>query len=121
MPARAGLRRYVRSRSHVQLAKAEGDPETHYCDPLEYYAGDSSRPIDPCGLTAWTYFNDSYTVCVCVCVRIRTAVGGCGYVLEFVRMCVRVCVGGVPLCVCLNLRTSLCKRALAQKHVCALV
>ncbi|KAF5827486.1 CDC50/LEM3 family [Dunaliella salina] len=55
-------RRYVRSRSNVQLAKAEGDPEIYLCEPLDYYAGDPSRLIDPCGLIAWTYFNDSYTM-----------------------------------------------------------
>jgi hypothetical protein len=52
----------VRSRSNVQLAKAEGELETDYCDPLEFYAEDKSKLIDPCGLIAWTYFNDSYTV-----------------------------------------------------------
>lgn len=67
MPTRShpprGPRRYVRSRSDVQLAKAEGSPpETNNCEPLEFYAGDPSRLIDPCGLIAWSYFNDTYTV-----------------------------------------------------------
>lgn len=30
------------------------------CEPLLYLNGDPSRPIDPCGLVAWSNFNDTY-------------------------------------------------------------
>lgn len=55
-------RRYVRSRSDLQLAAADGNWQTNYCDPQEYYMQNKSLPINPCGLIAWSYFNDTYTL-----------------------------------------------------------
>lgn len=55
-------RRYVKSRSDIQLAEASGKQYTNYCDPKEYLAGNKSALINPCGLIAWSYFNDTYEV-----------------------------------------------------------
>lgn len=56
-------RRYVKSRSDVQLA---GKPLTATdqaaCRPLLYYQQNESQIINPCGLIAWSNFNDSYTL-----------------------------------------------------------
>lgn len=54
-------RRYVRSRSDTQLAGAD-NPNTATCDPQQYLSGNGSLPINPCGLIAWTNFNDSYVL-----------------------------------------------------------
>ena len=32
------------------------------CDPQLYYNGNSSQTILPCGLIAWSLFNDTYNV-----------------------------------------------------------
>eukprot|EP00271_Cylindrocystis_brebissonii_P014502 TRINITY_DN35862_c0_g1_i1.p1 TRINITY_DN35862_c0_g1~~TRINITY_DN35862_c0_g1_i1.p1 ORF type:complete len:353 (-),score=58.23 TRINITY_DN35862_c0_g1_i1:1074-2132(-) len=54
-------RRYVKSRDDSQL---RGDTVTDLssCAPEEYLGGNQSYPILPCGLVAWSYFNDSYTL-----------------------------------------------------------
>lgn len=36
---------------------------TSYCRPQEYLAGNQSQPIRPCGLAAWSLFNDTFQVC----------------------------------------------------------
>ena len=55
-------RRYVKSRSDQQL---RGQPDWNntasQCQP-ELYLPNTSLPIDPCGLIAWSYFNDTYQV-----------------------------------------------------------
>lgn len=52
-------RRYVRSRSDSQLQGLVTGPQGE-CDPIEYVGGNRSLPITPCGLTAWSNFNDTY-------------------------------------------------------------
>jgi hypothetical protein len=32
------------------------------CEPQRYYGGDTSKTILPCGLIAWSFFNDTYQV-----------------------------------------------------------
>ena len=56
-------RRYVISRSDGQLMN-QNNPDTSLCSPQLNYADNSSLPINPCGLTAWSFFNDSYTASV---------------------------------------------------------
>lgn len=61
-------RRYVKSRSDHQLAgkstKAVADCKPK--DKLDMESGDSategSRDINPCGLAAWSYFNDTFEI-----------------------------------------------------------
>lgn len=55
------LSRYVKSRSDMQLADEKGNRLTNLCKPQEYYNG-SSNLINPCGLIAWSFFNDTYAV-----------------------------------------------------------
>mmetsp|Transcript_28523 Transcript_28523/g.93204 ORF Transcript_28523/g.93204 Transcript_28523/m.93204 type:complete len:337 (-) Transcript_28523:65-1075(-) len=57
-------RRYVRSRSDAQL---RGDVEPSIdlledCKPKLYTPDADEAIINPCGLVAWSYFNDSYAV-----------------------------------------------------------
>ena len=59
-----GTHRYVKSRSDAQL---RGDvPSTSSllgCQPVEYSDPlDETGVITPCGLIAWSFFNDTYTV-----------------------------------------------------------
>lgn len=61
-------RRYVKSRSETQLAGGETSDTS--CEP-QLYASDSanastgaSTKINPCGLIAWSYFNDTYAFAV---------------------------------------------------------
>jgi hypothetical protein len=62
-------RRYVKSRSETQLAG--GTTEDDFCEPQLYdasaaAANDSSSDgkINPCGLIAWSFFNDTYAFAV---------------------------------------------------------
>eukprot|EP00877_Chromochloris_zofingiensis_P001585 jgi/Chrzof1/11427/Cz05g36100.t1 len=53
--------RYVKSRSDSQLANQTNDPTAMTaCEPKLYYKGDQSKIINPCGLIAWSNFNDTY-------------------------------------------------------------
>lgn len=55
--------RYVKSRSDSQLANQTNDPTAMTaCEPKLYYKGDQSKIINPCGLIAWSNFNDTYQV-----------------------------------------------------------
>ncbi|KAL0049495.1 hypothetical protein WJX82_003650 [Trebouxia sp. C0006] len=56
-------RRYVKSRSDSQL-RGTGDnlSSTSDCDPEQVLQADTSKLIMPCGLIAWSYFNDTYAV-----------------------------------------------------------
>ncbi|WIA33459.1 hypothetical protein OEZ86_006589 [Tetradesmus obliquus] len=56
-------RRYVRSRSDVQLAgKNASATDLAACNPQLYLGGNTSMMINPCGLVAWSNFNDSYSM-----------------------------------------------------------
>lgn len=64
-------RRYVKSRSDEQLANrgggiAAGEAATRLanCQPMLFFNGDPDKVINPCGLIAWSNFNDSYAVSV---------------------------------------------------------
>ncbi|XP_039127190.1 LOW QUALITY PROTEIN: ALA-interacting subunit 1-like [Dioscorea cayenensis subsp. rotundata] len=52
-------RRYVKSRNDAQLRDEKKANETSGCDPEKTTANGS--PIVPCGLIAWSLFNDTYT------------------------------------------------------------
>ncbi|KAI3982983.1 hypothetical protein MKX01_010466 [Papaver californicum] len=51
-------RRYVKSRSDKQLRSTAYDHETSTCDPER--TTPNNEPIIPCGLVAWSLFNDTY-------------------------------------------------------------
>ncbi|XP_077221243.1 ALA-interacting subunit 1-like [Tasmannia lanceolata] len=51
-------RRYVKSRSDKQLQSRKSENETSTCDPEATTSNGSS--IVPCGLIAWSLFNDTY-------------------------------------------------------------
>ncbi|KAM1032801.1 hypothetical protein ACFX2I_036344 [Malus domestica] len=51
-------RRYVKSRSDQQLLHGLGHNDTSSCQPEE---SNKDLPIVPCGLIAWSLFNDTYT------------------------------------------------------------
>ncbi|KAK9149960.1 hypothetical protein Syun_008269 [Stephania yunnanensis] len=51
-------RRYVKSRSDAQLKSLKEENETKSCDPEGTSGG---KPIVPCGLIAWSLFNDTYS------------------------------------------------------------
>lgn len=57
-------RRYVKSRSDVQLAgqRVKDINALSACEPLLLLNGNPAQIIDPCGLVAWSNFNDSYTL-----------------------------------------------------------
>ncbi|OIV97272.1 hypothetical protein TanjilG_07024 [Lupinus angustifolius] len=50
-------RRYVKSRSDQQLLHGLGYNDTSSCKPLE---SSDDLPVVPCGLIAWSMFNDTY-------------------------------------------------------------
>ncbi|KAM7532412.1 hypothetical protein LguiB_035822 [Lonicera macranthoides] len=50
-------RRYVKSRSEEQLKSVSSENETSACKPENIADG---MPIVPCGLIAWSMFNDTY-------------------------------------------------------------
>ncbi|XP_014502168.1 putative ALA-interacting subunit 2 isoform X1 [Vigna radiata var. radiata] len=50
-------RRYVKSRSDLQLLHGLGYNDTSSCKPLE---SSHNLPVVPCGLIAWSLFNDTY-------------------------------------------------------------
>jgi hypothetical protein len=61
--------RYVRSHIDLQLAGKGGwsgyvndETQAQSCSPLVNVPGNSSLEINPCGLVAWSFFNDSYSV-----------------------------------------------------------
>ena len=51
--------RYVKSRNDAQLSDASKANETTLCDPEK--TTKDGLPIVPCGLIAWSLFNDTYT------------------------------------------------------------
>ncbi|KAL0324527.1 UNVERIFIED_CONTAM: ALA-interacting subunit [Sesamum calycinum] len=52
-------RRYVRSRNDQQYGSASAERKTANCDPEAEVNG---NPIVPCGLIAWSLFNDTYSL-----------------------------------------------------------
>ncbi|KAL1204808.1 ALA-interacting subunit 3 [Cardamine amara subsp. amara] len=52
-------RRYVKSRSDSQLRSVKDENQTSACKPEDDVGG---RPIVPCGLIAWSLFNDTYAL-----------------------------------------------------------
>lgn len=52
-------RRYVKSRNDAQLSDASKANETSLCDPEK--TTKDGLPIVPCGLIAWSLFNDTYS------------------------------------------------------------
>ncbi|CAN4096040.1 unnamed protein product [Withania somnifera] len=51
-------RRYVKSRSDQQLKSGKNIDDTGSCEPEDRVNG---KPIVPCGLIAWSLFNDTYS------------------------------------------------------------
>lgn len=51
--------RYVKSRSDLQLRKRGSEDSTDACKPEDKTK--DGLPIVPCGLIAWSLFNDSYS------------------------------------------------------------
>ncbi|EEC85052.1 hypothetical protein OsI_32386 [Oryza sativa Indica Group] len=51
-------RRYVKSLNDMQLRNPKKVADTQYCSPE---ATANGRPIVPCGLIAWSLFNDTYS------------------------------------------------------------
>jgi hypothetical protein len=51
------LYRYVKSRSDAQLKDNKSSTDTSSCQPEDSSNG---QPIVPCGLIAWSLFNDTY-------------------------------------------------------------
>ncbi|KAL4567110.1 hypothetical protein LXL04_022684 [Taraxacum kok-saghyz] len=51
-------RRFVKSKSDKQLRDANAQDDTHSCFPEDHTA--DNKPIVPCGLIAWSLFNDTY-------------------------------------------------------------
>ena len=56
-------KRYVRSRNDAQLAGKTTVPGVK-CQPEQFLGGNSAQPINPCGLIAWSLFNDSFSATV---------------------------------------------------------
>lgn len=50
--------RYVKSRSDQQLLHGQKYHDTSSCQPVEF---NNDQPIVPCGLIAWSLFNDTFT------------------------------------------------------------
>lgn len=54
-------RRYAKSRSDAQLRGAEQAPNSlDACQPQLFQGGNQSAVIEPCGLVAWSLFNDTF-------------------------------------------------------------
>lgn len=53
------MNRYVKSRSDSQLRSPKFENQISACKPEDDAGG---QPIVPCGLIAWSLFNDTYTL-----------------------------------------------------------
>ena len=51
--------RYVKSRNDAQLRDSKKANQTTSCEPERFTA--DGKPIVPCGLIAWSLFNDTYS------------------------------------------------------------
>lgn len=58
------VRRYLNSKSDAQLRGGSMATASLHssCSPQDLLNGSSSAPIDPCGLVAWSNFNDTFQV-----------------------------------------------------------
>ena len=55
--------RFVKSTSNAQLrGEAVATSTLYNCEPELYLDGNKSALINPCGLPAWSYFNDTFSV-----------------------------------------------------------
>lgn len=54
--------RYMKSRSDKQLRDPGAAGEVDDCKPIEELQADHDKPIVPCGLVAWSLFNDTYKI-----------------------------------------------------------
>lgn len=54
-------RRYVKSRSDEQN-RGDAAGAMSSCEPKVYTGGDSKLEVSPCGLIAWSFFNDTYSM-----------------------------------------------------------
>ena len=62
-----GVHRYVKSRDDAQLrGETRIGSQLTACEPERYLGGDSLKLIDPCGLVAWSTFNDTFQVLPCI-------------------------------------------------------
>ena len=52
-------RRYVKSRSDEQI-RGDATGSQSSCEPKVYTGGEAKLEVSPCGLIAWSYFNDTY-------------------------------------------------------------
>lgn len=84
--------RYVKSRSDMQLIN-KGDTGTNLCQPEETYNG-TNNLITPCGLIAWSFFNDTYTV--------RGGLAACGIPRRNPHACMHACSRGGSVCSCMS-------------------
>lgn len=57
------IRRYVKSRSDTQLRSKAAEYDVSSCSPEDYTPSNlGHQPIVPCGLIAWSLFNDTYRI-----------------------------------------------------------
>lgn len=55
--------RYIKSRNDLAMAgQTFTEADAQLCAPMRYVNGESSKPIFPCGLFAWSNFNDTFSV-----------------------------------------------------------
>lgn len=52
----------MKSRSEKQLRNPDDEDETDDCKPIENLNRNEGGPIVPCGLVAWSLFNDTYKI-----------------------------------------------------------
>lgn len=80
-------RRYVRSRSDAQLRGGDPAPGAlASCDPQLFQGGNASLVIEPCGLVAWSLFNDSFQA------RPRLLPSACPWAVCSMDHCYGTCV-----------------------------
>jgi len=53
--------RMVKGRSDSQLRGDDG-ADTSTCEPVRYAGATLNQTVNPCGLAAWSYFNDSFSL-----------------------------------------------------------
>jgi len=79
--------RYVRSRSDAQLRGGDPAPGAlASCDPQLFQGGNASLVIEPCGLVAWSLFNDTFQA------RPRLLPSACPWAVCSMDHCYGTCV-----------------------------